>query len=229
MLADADQPALGREGFDVVLFDEASQIPPWDAVGAIARGDQVIVVGDSRQLPPTGFFSVGDSEVDELDDESLQEMESILDEGRVVYGINTGFGALASERVAADDLARLQRNLIVSHCVGVGEPFDAATTRAILLIRANTLAKGFSGIRVSVVERFLDLLNADFLPLVPRQGSVGASGDLAPLAHLAAPLIGEAYKSTIGRHFPSMTLVQVVGLVDREALVEIECIAVVPD
>ncbi|MGD8376471.1 MAG: histidine ammonia-lyase [Acidobacteriota bacterium] len=123
--------------------------------------------------------------------ESRAVVERILSEGTVVYGINTGFGALASTRVPPDQLDQLQRNLILSHCVGVGAAFDPPTTRAMLLLRANTLARGLSGIRPEVVEALLELLNRDLLPRVPRKGSVGASGDLAPLAHLAAPLIGE--------------------------------------
>jgi len=109
----------------------------------------------------------------------------------VVYGINTGFGALATSRIPAERLRDLQHHLIRSHCTGVGPPFDESSTRAMMVLRANTLAKGYSGIRVEVVERLLALLNLDLLPLVPQQGSVGASGDLAPLAHLAAALLGE--------------------------------------
>jgi len=118
-------------------------------------------------------------------------IERVLAGSEVVYGINTGFGALASTRIPAERLRDLQHHLIRSHCVGLGPPFDAPSTRAMMLLRANTLAKGFSGIRIEVVERLLALLNLDLLPLVPQQGSVGASGDLAPLAHLAAALLGE--------------------------------------
>jgi histidine ammonia-lyase len=122
---------------------------------------------------------------------SRAAVERLLADRKIVYGINTGFGALAGTRIRDDQIDRLQENLIRSHCVGVGPPFDPAATRGMLLLRANTLAKGFSGIRPAVVERLLDLLNRDLLPVVPQKGSVGASGDLAPLAHLAAPLLGE--------------------------------------
>lgn len=108
-----------------------------------------------------------------------------------VYGINTGFGALAEVPIAADQLAALQLNLIRSHAAGVGEPLPRATVRAIMTLRANVLAKGHSGIRLETLEALLALLNAGVTPVVPARGSVGASGDLAPLAHLALVLVGE--------------------------------------
>jgi histidine ammonia-lyase len=107
------------------------------------------------------------------------------------YGINTGFGKLADVRIPATQLCELQRNLVRSHCCGVGEPLTEPEVRAMLLLRANVLAKGLSGVRPEVVERLAAMLNAGVHPVVPSRGSVGASGDLAPLAHLALPLIGE--------------------------------------
>ena len=124
-------------------------------------------------------------------DASRAAVEQILARGEVVYGINTGFGELASVRVDDDDLVRLQHNLIRSHCVGVGDPFDVPSTRAITLLRANVLAGGCSGVRRVVLDRLTDLLNHGIHAWIPQQGSVGASGDLAPLAHLALVLIGE--------------------------------------
>jgi histidine ammonia-lyase len=109
----------------------------------------------------------------------------------VVYGVTTGFGALADTTVGRNDLERMQRALVLSHSAGVGPPLGDAETRALLLLRARTLAAGYSGVRVDLPERLLRLLDLDLLPVVPGQGSVGASGDLAQLAHLAAPLIGE--------------------------------------
>jgi histidine ammonia-lyase len=108
-----------------------------------------------------------------------------------VYGVNTGVGQLADVRIAADDLAALQRNIVRSHACGTGEPLSREEVRAMVLIRANALAKGFSGIRPAVADRLCDLLNAGVTPIVPSRGSVGASGDLAPLAHIALVLIGE--------------------------------------
>src|SRR5690242_11739346 len=108
-----------------------------------------------------------------------------------VYAVNTGVGLLADVRVPTADLEQLQRNVVRSHCAGVGEPLARDEVRAMMLIRANVLAKGFSGIRPLVAERLCDLLNRGVTPVVPSQGSVGASGDLAPLAHIALVLIGE--------------------------------------
>jgi len=102
-----------------------------------------------------------------------------------VYGINTGFGAFADRPVAPEDAARLSRNLMLSHAVGAGEPFPEEVVRAAMLIRANTLAKGYSGVRSEVIETLLAMLNAGVHPIIPEQGSLGSSGDLAPLAHLA--------------------------------------------
>src|SRR3984957_682206 len=108
-----------------------------------------------------------------------------------VYGVNTGVGLLADVRIAAADLDQLQRNVVRSHSAGVGDPLRRAEVRAMMLIRANVLARGFSGIRPLVAQRLCELLNRGVTPVVPSQGSVGASGDLAPLAHIALVLIGE--------------------------------------
>src|SRR5579871_6171441 len=107
------------------------------------------------------------------------------------YGINTGFGSFADVKIAPDALETLQLNLLRSHAAGVGDPLPARTVRAIMALRANVLAKGFSGIGVGTLEALIALLNARVHPRVPARGSVGASGDLAPLAHLALVLVGE--------------------------------------
>ena len=113
-----------------------------------------------------------------------------LDTGDAVYGVNTGFGDLAGVRIAGERIAELQRRLILSHAAGLGEPLEDSVVRGMLLLRANTLARGHSGVRAQVVEALIALLGAGVLPVVPSRGSVGASGDLAPLAHLALPLLG---------------------------------------
>lgn len=118
-------------------------------------------------------------------------IERMLEERQVVYGVTTGFGKFKDIYIAPEDSIALQRNFMVSHACGVGPAFDVPTTRAIMLLRANALAKGFSGIRLEVVQLLLDMLNNGVHPVIPQQGSVGASGDLAPLAHLALVLIGE--------------------------------------
>jgi histidine ammonia-lyase len=118
-------------------------------------------------------------------------VERLLAERAVVYGVTTGFGKFAEVPVAREDALALQRNLVFSHCCGIGEPLGPAETRAMMLLRANVLAKGYSGVRLTVLETLLHVLNAGIVPVVPSKGSVGACGDLAPLAHLTAVLIGE--------------------------------------
>src|SRR5271157_3206792 len=122
---------------------------------------------------------------------SRELIEEILAEGQTVYGVNTGFGKLADARIPSGSLAQLQTNLVRSHSAGVGQPLSEAETRAMLLLRANVLAKGLSGCRPALVELLAALLNAGVHPVIPEKGSVGASGDLAPLAHLALVAIGE--------------------------------------
>lgn len=112
--------------------------------------------------------------------------------GEIAYGITTGFGAFKDETVLLiEEVEELQKNILLSHAVGVGDYFDAPTTRAIMLIRANTLARGYSGIRLETLELLVEFLNRGIHPRIPEKGSLGASGDLAPLAHMACPLIGE--------------------------------------
>jgi histidine ammonia-lyase len=124
-------------------------------------------------------------------------VEKAINEGAVVYGVNTGFGDLADVSINKDDLTRLQVNLIRSHSAGVGLPFSREVVRGMMLLRANALAKGYSGVRLEIIETLLDMINKDVTPVVPQKGSVGSSGDLAPLAHMALVLIGEgeAYHS----------------------------------
>lgn len=125
----------------------------------------------------------------------MQKSRSYIDgriaSGEVMYGVNTGFGAFSSVRISDSEIEQLQRNLIRSHSMGIGVPFTKNETRAMMVLRANALAKGHSGIRPLVVEKILEFLNNDIIPVVPSQGSVGASGDLAPLSHLALTIIGE--------------------------------------
>lgn len=118
-------------------------------------------------------------------------IEKQIKNGEVIYGVNTGFGAFSSVKISEADIVQLQKNLIRSHSSGIGEPFSKEQTRAIMLLRANALSRGHSGIRDEVIDKILEFLNADLIPVIPQQGSVGASGDLAPLSHLALALIGE--------------------------------------
>lgn len=118
-------------------------------------------------------------------------MRTVAEGGRAIYGVNTGFGDLAHTRVANDQLAELQRRILISHACGVGEDVPDAIVRRMLVLKVKALAQGHSGVSLQTVQRLLDFLNADLMPIVPTQGSLGASGDLAPLAHLVLPLIGE--------------------------------------
>lgn len=135
-------------------------------------------------------------------DNSRRIVESILARREIAYGITTGFGKFKDEYIEPEYSRLLQRNLILSHAAGVGPPLDRKTVRAMMLLRANALAKGFSGIRKSVVELLLDCLNLKVHPYIPEQGSVGASGDLCPLAHLALVLIGEGQAEYGARLLP---------------------------
>lgn len=127
-------------------------------------------------------------------------VEAALADGHAHYGLNTGFGALKSERIGPQDTAQLQVNLLRSHACGVGEPTDRAVTRRMVALKAHALGLGYSGASPAVVRGLLDLLDADLVPVVPSQGSLGASGDLAPLSHLALVLIGEG--RVWGEHGP---------------------------
>ena len=157
-----------------------------------------------------------------LTDESRRRMQASVDaveravtRGEVTYGINTGFGAFASKVIPAAQTRKLQLNLIRSHACGSGAPLPAKIVRRMLLLKANSLAAGHSGVRPVVVEMLLELLNEDVLPVIPEQGSVGASGDLAPLAHLALVLIGEGEATREGVMLANNAVLRAIG---REAL-----------
>ncbi|MGH7470750.1 MAG: histidine ammonia-lyase [Longimicrobiales bacterium] len=135
-------------------------------------------------------------------------VERVVSEGRVVYGLTTGFGALAELVIPADRIRELQVNLIRSHAAGVGAPLPETEARAIMLLRANVLALGHSGVRPAIIELLLELLNRGVYPLIPEYGSVGASGDLAPLSHIALLLIGEGDAFLEGRPTPAREALQ---------------------
>ena len=116
-----------------------------------------------------------------------------------IYGVNTGFGKLAKIRIEFEDLAKLQKNIVSSHAVGVGELLPNKVVKLILLLKVLALSKGLSGVSLSLIERLCELVNSEIFPCIPAKGSVGASGDLAPLAHLSQILIGEGYASFSGK------------------------------
>ncbi len=144
--------------------------------------------------------------------EARDVIEALVAEGAVVYGVTTGFGDLASTSIPPERARELQENLLVSHAVGVGAAFPREVVRAMLLLRANTLALGHSGCRPLLVDRLLAFLDAGLHPVVPEQGSVGASGDLAPLAHLALPLIGRGFAEIGGEVVPGAVALARAGL-----------------
>ncbi len=148
--------------------------------------------------------------------QARQAVEDFVAQGRVVYGITTGFGAFCNRVIDPDQTAQLQRNIVMSHAVGVGRPLETAVVRAMMLIRANTLAKGHSGCRQAVIDLLLRLLERGVHPVIPRQGSLGASGDLAPLAHIALVLIGLGEAEVGGRILPGAVALAEAGLAPLE-------------
>src|SRR6266536_4963764 len=145
-------------------------------VAAVALGDTVVEVSPSAHPRVLA---------------SRKVIEDIIGRDAVVYGVNTGFGKLADVRIQPEELRDLQLNLVRSHACGIGDPLSEPEVRAMILLRANVLALGFSGIRLEIIQMLCEMLNRHVYPVVPEKGSVGASGDLAPLAHLALSLIGE--------------------------------------
>ena len=143
---------------------------------------------------------------------SRELIDQILSRDTVVYGVNTGFGKLSDVRVPHDELRQLQLNLVRSHACGVGEPLSEAEVRAMMLLRANVLTLGFSGIRLDVIELLCQMLNRQLHPVVPEKGSVGASGDLAPLAHLALSVIGEGEVFLEGQRMATAEALRRAGL-----------------
>lgn len=139
-------------------------------------------------------------------------VQTLLKRGTIAYGITTGFGAFKDRIIPPEQVEQLQRNILVSHAVGVGAPLDVPTTRAMMLIRANTLSHGHSGIRLSTLQLLVDMLNRGVHPVIPEKGSLGASGDLAPLAHMALPLIGEGLVEYRGEVMSSAKAFQQAGL-----------------
>ncbi|GAA0605885.1 histidine ammonia-lyase [Virgibacillus siamensis] len=143
---------------------------------------------------------------------SRKTVETMLAEKQTMYGINTGFGKFSDVVIEDDDLEELQLNLIHSHACGVGEPFSEKISRAMLLLRANALIQGYSGVRIELVEQFLHFLNEKVHPVIPQQGSLGASGDLAPLSHLALSLLGEGEVFYNGKRTITEAALQDAGL-----------------
>jgi histidine ammonia-lyase len=166
----------------------------------------------------------------EISEEAIKRVEKsrgivdkIVEEDRVVYGITTGFGKFSDVSISGEDCKTLQRNLIISHACGFGDSLDTDIVRAIILLRANALSKGYSGIRLSTLQTLVAMLNEGVHPIIPEKGSLGASGDLAPLSHMVLPMIGEGeaeYKGKIisGREAMNEAGIEVVQLIAKEGL-----------
>jgi len=178
----------------------------------------VVLDGETLKLEEVEAVALGGARV-ELSPDSRERVRAarVLVDAHAAeevphYGINTGFGTLAEVHIPRADLERLQRNLVLSHAAGVGEPLPAAEARALLVLRVNVLAKGRSGIRPETLDLLVEMLNRGCVPVVPERGSVGASGDLAPLAHLALVVIGEGEAYVQGRRLPGRAALEAVGL-----------------
>ncbi|MDB5672227.1 MAG: hutH [Alphaproteobacteria bacterium] len=172
--------------------------------GAVSLADlRAIGAGAPVELADSAWDAIG---------VAAAQVGAILASGRTVYGVNTGFGLLAQTRIADERLGELQRNLILSHSCGLGEPLDRSIVRLLIALKAIGLGRGHSGVRRVIVERLLAFLEEDVLPVIPSQGSVGASGDLAPLAHMSAPLIGEGAMLLDGEVVPASVALERLGL-----------------
>src|SRR5512143_2604113 len=162
-----------------------------------------IYAGETAALPPGAITAV---------ERSAATVADIVARGEPVYGINTGFGKLASVRIAPGDLSILQRNIVLSHAAGVGDPMPVAVTRLMLALKLASLGQGASGVRPATVTMLEQLLARGLIPVVPAQGSVGASGDLAPLAHMTATMLGVGEMLVDGRRVSALEALNTAGL-----------------
>lgn len=153
-----------------------------------------------------------DKRADAVIEKSVATVNKIIAEDRTAYGINTGFGLLANTRIATQDLQSLQRSIVMSHAAGVGDPLDDELVRLIMVLKINSLARGFSGIRLEVINALIALVNAQVYPFIPAKGSVGASGDLAPLAHMSLILLGEGKARFEGKWISAKKALEKAGL-----------------
>ena len=143
---------------------------------------------------------------------SSDTVREIIKQGRIIYGVNTGFGLLANTVIPNDELEHLQHSIVLSHAAGIGRLMDESTVRLIMALKINSLARGFSGVRLEVIEALIALVNAEVYPCIPEKGSVGASGDLAPLAHMSTVLLGEGEVTCRGKRLPGREGLEIAGL-----------------
>jgi len=191
--------------------------------------NKVIINGNDLRLEDIVNVARNNYQV-ELSEEAIKRVEKsrgivdkIVEEDRVVYGITTGFGKFSDVSISGEDCKTLQRNLIISHACGFGNSLDTDIVRTIILLRANALSKGYSGIRLSTLQTLVAMLNKGVHPVIPEKGSLGASGDLAPLSHMVLPMLGEGeaeYQGKIisGREAMNKAGIEVVQLIAKEGL-----------
>ncbi|MEW8994873.1 histidine ammonia-lyase [Clostridium sp.] len=191
--------------------------------------NKVIINGNDLRLEDIVNVARNNYQV-EISEEAIKRVEKsrgivdkIVEEDRVVYGITTGFGKFSDVSISGEDCKTLQRNLIISHACGFGDSLDTDIVRTIILLRANALSKGYSGIRLSTLQTLVTMLNKGVHPIIPEKGSLGASGDLAPLSHMVLPMIGEGeaeYQGKIisGREAMNKAGIEVVQLIAKEGL-----------
>jgi histidine ammonia-lyase len=200
----------------IVAFAHALQMSPLPVHSAsrprVAVGARALGLADLRRVHSGEVEAFLDDSVVPALDASRAVVQRIADGETAVYGINTGFGRLAQTRITHDHLGELQRNLVLSHSAGVGAPLAPGVVRLVLLTKALSLARGFSGVRVDVVQALLAILNAGLIPCIPAKGSVGASGDLAPLAHLSRILIAEGDVIAEGERRPARDALRSAGI-----------------
>src|SRR6185503_3644063 len=168
-----------------------------EQIADVAKGREQVVLADEARARV---------------EKACRVVEDIVTEGRTVYGVNTGFGKLSDVSIDKSDLVQLQLNLVRSHSVGLGAPLPEDEARAMVLLRANVLASGFSGARPLVIDTLIEMLEKGVTPVIPEKGSVGASGDLAPLAHLALAAIGEGEAFFEGERLPSAMALERAGI-----------------
>lgn len=173
--------------------------------------DQIAAVAQTWEAPERVTITAAPAAMEKVR-RSRGAVEQFLARHEIIYGITTGFGDFKDRLIPFDQVRQLQRNILMSHAVGVGGLLDAGTTRALMAIRAQTLVKGYSGVRPEVVETLLAMVNRGMYPLIPVQGSLGASGDLAPLAHMALPMIGEGEAFFGGERLPGAEAMQRAGI-----------------
>jgi histidine ammonia-lyase len=180
--------------------------------------DTVVIDGENLTLEMVMMVSRGEAAVLVSDEartriaNSRRSLDNILESGEIAYGVNTGVGEFENVLIPRDRITTLQRNLVRSTAAGVGKPLPKETTKAMMLLRANALAKGYSGVRLELVDLIVEMINRDVIPLVPRKGSVGSSGDLVPLAHIALVVMGEGEAWAEGERLSGGQALEMVGL-----------------